>query len=295
MGAGEQRVFKILEVVFNAPDYSMIIIDEIDLTLHTDALNRLVNVLVARATAKNLQIIFSSHREELTTRTDINIRHIHQTDTATLCFNETNPDCLTRLTGSRIRPLEIFVEDDLGEIIARKVTEELQIARHCAIKRFGSASNSFTLGAGMFLKGENLDNLSIFIDGDLYRTAAEKDAQMKKYFSGNEQDAVQRRNAALSCIREFSLPPATSPEQFINNALQQLNDGSEVCNAANAVQAVQDRHQYVDAILNALGYEDKIQGLTKVVDKLATTPVWINYTNSLRIWLTARMLALHLN
>jgi ABC-type lipoprotein export system ATPase subunit len=295
MGAGEQRVFKILETVFNAPDSSLIVIDEIDLTLHTDALNRLLDVLVERANQKNLQIVFTSHREELTKRTDINIRHIYQTGTATLCFNETNPDCLTRLTGTPVRPLEIFVEDDLGETIARKVTEELQITRHCAIKRFGAADNSFTLGAGMFLKGEDLENISIFIDGDKYRTAAEMDTQMKKYFSGNEQNAVDRRSAALSCIRQFSLPPDVSPEQFINNALQQLNDGSEVCNAANAIQAVNDRHQYVDGMINALGYDDKMLGLNKIVDKLATTPVWAGYTQNLQDWLNARVQALHLN
>ena len=36
MGAGEQRIFYILEQVFKAPKYSMILIDELDLLLQTD-------------------------------------------------------------------------------------------------------------------------------------------------------------------------------------------------------------------------------------------------------------------
>ena len=294
MGAGEQRTFKILDTVFRAENYSLIIIDEIDLTLHTDALNRLIEIIVERATAKNLQIIFTSHREELTQRTDINIRHIHQIGTQTICFNETNPDCISRLTGNQIRPLEVFVEDDLAEVTVQKVIEELQIRRHCSIKRYGAIDNSFSLATGMFLKGENLTNILILLDGDNYRTDPERMIQMQKFFSGTEGNAISNRTTALACIKQLILPTTTAPELFINNAIRQLADNTEVTNAALSINAATDKHDFINRIVTTLGYQDKTQGLIKVIDKLATTAEWTAYTQELRDWLNERITTLNL-
>ncbi|CAH0174247.1 hypothetical protein SRABI27_01096 [Pedobacter sp. Bi27] len=294
MGAGEQRVFKILETVFRAPAYSMVIIDEIDLTLHTDALNRLIDVLNTRANNKNLQIIFTSHREELTKREDINIRHIFQTGTNTLCFNATNPDCISRLTGVQQRPIEIFVEDDMAEAITRKVAEELGIVRHCSIKRFGAAINAFPLAMGMNLKEtENMDNISIFLDGDVYVTDAEKEARMAAIYSGTEADAVAKRIAALSCVRQFALPNGQSPEAFINNAIREIDDNSEIVNAALGINAPLNKHDYVSKIVEVLGYPKPL-GLSNVVNKLSTSPYWAAYSLPIRQWLQQRISVLHL-
>lgn len=277
MGAGEQRIFKILEVVYRASKHSLIIIDEIDLTLHTDALNRLINILVERANEKNLQIVFTSHREELAKRSDINIRHIFQTNDQTLCFNATNPDCISRLTGIQERPIEIFVEDDLGEAISRKVTEELGIVRHCSIKRFGAAINAFPLAMGMHLKGEATENISVFLDGDVHNSEQEKLARMQNIYSGTEALAVQRRKEAIVCIRGFALPAGSAPEVFINNAVRKLDDNSEIVNIALNINGVADKHEYITRIVGELGYS-KEQGLAKVVEKLTNTEEWLPYT-----------------
>jgi len=294
MGAGEQRTFKILDTVIRAKNYSLIIIDEIDLTLHTEALNRLIEIIVEIAIEKKLQIIFTSHREELTQRTDINIRHIHQIGAQTICFNETNPDCISRLTGNQIRPLEVFVEDDLADVTVQKVIEELEIRRHCSIKKYGAINNSFSLATGIFLKGENLANILILLDGDNYRTEPERMKQIKKYLSGTEATADHNRTKALACIKQLILPADTAPEVFINNAIRQLADNTEVSNAALSINAATDKHDFVNRIVNILGYQDKTQGLIKVVAKLATTTEWAVYTQELRDWLNERIRILQL-
>jgi len=293
MGAGEQRILKILEVVFRAPRYSLIVIDELDATLHTDALNRLIDVLVAKASVNQLQIVFTSHREELIKRTDINIRHIYQTNVRTLCFNDTNPDCLARLTGTRVRPIELFVEDSLSEAIATRVAEELNIVRFCSIKKFGAAGNAFSLVTGMTIKGEDLTNVSVFLDGDVYKTDDQKLEQMEKFFTGTEVAADAKRRAAIAHIRMFDLPEGNGPEMAINAALQRLNDGSEVCNAAIQINGVLDKHDFVDKIIESLGYSEE-QGLSKVVAKLANSDIWQQYSAPLRDWLLLRANALNL-
>lgn len=45
MGTGEQRVIRILDVLFRAPNYSMILIDELDLLLHNNAIRRLIEII----------------------------------------------------------------------------------------------------------------------------------------------------------------------------------------------------------------------------------------------------------
>ena len=55
MGAGEQRLVKILTTVFHAEPYSLILIDEIDLLLHCNARKRLIRKLSELAERKNLQ------------------------------------------------------------------------------------------------------------------------------------------------------------------------------------------------------------------------------------------------
>ena len=55
MSAGEQRIFKILEGVITSPNYSLILIDEIDLFLHQDALTKLMSFLVQHCRQKNKQ------------------------------------------------------------------------------------------------------------------------------------------------------------------------------------------------------------------------------------------------
>lgn len=75
MGAGEQRLFTILQELYSMPPYSLLLIDELDLTLHTSALHELINIMIDVAKRMNLQIIFTSHREELSSRSDINVRY----------------------------------------------------------------------------------------------------------------------------------------------------------------------------------------------------------------------------
>ena len=61
MGAGEQRLFSLLEILYTMPAYSLLLIDELDLTLHTSALMRLVDEMVRVAERKHIQIVFTTH------------------------------------------------------------------------------------------------------------------------------------------------------------------------------------------------------------------------------------------
>jgi AAA15 family ATPase/GTPase len=198
MSAGEQKIFLLLEKVFRTKKYSLILIDELDLLLHDSAMKNLIKVVSERAEDYNLQVIFTTHRESILELSDlINVRHIFGTSEKTLCFNETKPDAINRLTGTQRRLIEVFVEDDLAVVIVKKVAGQLGISRHVSIQRFGAAINCFTILAGLLLRGESCSNSIFVLDGDVYRTREEQESRLKAVITGDDQMHNNFGNQAL--------------------------------------------------------------------------------------------------
>ena len=286
MGAGEQRVLRLLEVIEKVENYSLVIIDEIDLTLHNAALMRLINYLVEKGRSRHIQFIFSSHSETLTKRKDINVRHLLQTPEKTLCFNESNPECMESMTGEILRPIEIYVEDILAKTIVAQVAKELGISKRVVIKQYGSCTNAFVASSGMHMLGQSLDHKLFVLDGDACRTEEEREKQLKKYYSGTEPDKEQKRDEVLRHISQLDLPDGELPEKYINHILREdiENQNAEIVALAKSIIEPDDSHKYLDDIIDGLGDEESI-GLYKVIEELSKHPEWKSYTKSVRNWL----------
>lgn len=288
MGAGEQRLFKILSLVYGAPQYSLIIIDEIDLTLHTAALNKMMDELVRIAHDKHHQIIFTSHREELTKRSDINVRHIVQTATQTMCLHESTPECLDRMTGVAMKTLDIFVEDDLAESIVSKCLQLKGVVKRTVIHRIGSAYNAFVVATGFHINGTLDDKILIVTDGDKYRTDDERRKQLEKVYTGNEPDKPAKRIEALSHITQFVLPEGKAPEEYIWECLNASADDTEIIRIAKSIQAVANSHSYVNSIIDNLGIDRKV-ALDRIIEQLTKEPCWNGYVANIMSWIDTRM------
>lgn len=286
MGAGEQRVLRLLEVIEKVENYSLVIIDEIDLTLHNAALMRLIDYLVEKGRNNHVQFIFSSHCEALTKRKDINVRHLLQTPEKTLCFNESNPECLESMTGVVTRPIKVYVEDILAKTIVSQIAKELKISKRVDIKQYGSCSNAFVASSGMRMLDQSLEHKLFVLDGDLYRTEEERISQLKKFYSGTEPDKKQKRSEILKHISQFDLPDGEQPEKYINQILCKdvENQNVEIVALAKEIIEPDEPHKYIDDIIDRLGDEENI-GLYKVVEELAKHPEWSAYTESVRNWL----------
>lgn len=295
MGAGEQRVLRILEFLDNIPNYSLVVIDEIDLTLHTAALHKLLDHLVYVANNKNIQIVFTSHREEILTRNDINIRHLLQTSGGTLCLNEANPECFDCLTGRISRPLEVYVEDDLAATIVAACAEDIGIKKRVSIHHYGSCENAFVLGSALHMMGQQINNKLFVLDGDLYQTAEEKLIQIKKHYTGNEPGKEEARNAVKDIITNFQLPQGISPEQFINQVIKQTIAGSdlEIVKAAEAVIAPIDTHLYIDEVIESIG-DTRSVGLYRIIKELRKHNEWSDYVKNVNDWLQNKKSELNL-
>ena len=291
MSAGEQKVFFILDKVFSAGKNSLILIDEIDLLLHDKALKRLIEVIVERANDKNIQVVFTTHRESLLVLSNIiNIRHIVNMNGKTLCFNETKPDAINRLTGKSEKNIEIFVEDDFSLFIIQHLCSSLKAMRYVGINIFGAASNAFTVIAGLLLKGDDCNNILLVLDGDEYKTEKSKKDAINKVLTGTDERVKNLRDIAYTKIKQFNLPEKMRPEKFIHELLCDLpNDliepsDEELINIAKQINYVGDQHKYVYNIIDRLGI-DHSSGYSKVIALAAKHHRWENYIADVNRWI----------
>jgi Fe-S cluster assembly ATPase SufC len=298
MGAGEQRVLEILSTVFNAPKYALILIDEIDLLLHTAALKQLITILFQRATDKSLQIVFTTHREAiLELKEFVSIKHIHTVKAVpkSYCFSNTKPDALRRLTGQQDRPLEIFVEDDMTLAIVEYELFRLGMKRIANITPYGAATNCFTLAAGLILSGgHNVDSQLFLLDGDLYVTPELQLERAKAVLSGTEAHAEVRRQRCLEGIRKLCAHPGTppAPEAQLHRMIcslpkQEEEEAREIVGLAVSIEAVDDTHSFIELIIKTLNVQRSV-GLNSIVKVAARSPSWEPYIGELRNWLEAR-------
>lgn len=288
MGAGEQRLFTILEYMYNLPAYSIMLVDELDLTLRTTALNRLVDIMVDFAQKRHGQIIFSSHREELTKRSDINLRHIWIPANVrhNFCLNHTTPDCLFRLSGQIIRPFEIYVEDDLATAIVREELRGSDMINYVTIHQFGDAANAFVVAAGMDIQGTLTDNQLFLTDGDIYRTEDERKNIMCKRYSGNKANKEEHRQNALLHIKQFHLPPNNHPEYFIWKLLK-TKEGKLSEYANETALNPNDKHSYLYDLQQRQG-DSRGNFLRDVIAMVKTDEAWKDYVSELREWIRDR-------
>lgn len=294
MSAGEQKIFYILEKVFRAKKYSLILIDEIDLLLHDMAMKRLVEVIQARAIEKYLQIITTTHRESILDQSHlVNIRHIVVKSGKSLCFSETKPDAINRLTGSQPRPIEVFVEDDLGIAVIKKLASELGGTKYVSIQRFGAAINCFTTVSGLLLGGEACESSLFVIDGDVYRTEQDKQERINKVLTGDDPQSISYRKAALTKIKQFTIPEGLNPERYLHIMITEMEEPdnleySEIIGCAKEIQAVNDDHNYIEDLITRLDWDRKV-GLAKIVDLIAISEHWNEYISEIKEWMSPKI------
>ena len=120
---GESIVTNILSVVENAPNYSLIIIDEIETSLHPQAQRRLIRQLLYLTRVKTLQIIISTHSpyilSELPEESRILLTRANQG--VEIIYAPTVNLCLTKIDDELHPDLDIVVEDEESKAIVSEI------------------------------------------------------------------------------------------------------------------------------------------------------------------------------
>jgi len=297
MSSGEQRVFRVLDAVFRAPEYGLILVDEIDLFLHQDALQRLLGKLQEHCEAKHKQLVFTTHFPPVADMYDrMCIYTLNRVPTKTAIWRGYSYEAMRHITGKQDRPISCYVEDDVAEQIVARVAAQLAIRKFVRFGHYGPAANAFSLCAGLYFSKESTAHTLAILDGDVYGTKTERRDRVKAVITGNQPIHTTQRNELMRLVRTLNPTKNTagqllSPEQVLHRMLHGLpaavvpTERSELHEIALGIVNVPERHAFVNKIIEHTG-ESREVALSRIVELASLSTEWANYTRVVRGWLS---------
>lgn len=233
-GAGETTIVELLSTEF--PKYSIVVIDEIETSLHPRAQRRLIRDLATYSRDKHVQFIVTTHSpyvmEELPQEARI---HILNSDEKREVVIGTSPEfALSKMDDTRHPEVDIFVEDDKAKIFIEEVVQVFarEFLLRIDVIPYGSASVGKSLGT--MVHGKRFKRPTIVtLDGD--------------------------QDPALGCIL---LPGSEAPERVVFDRLQteswpevaKLIDRShsDFVDLANAATTLPNHHDWVRHVADGI-------------------------------------------
>ncbi|HYH01934.1 MAG TPA: AAA family ATPase [Bacillota bacterium] len=198
-GAGEDTTHDLFKIFQSIPSHSLIIIDEIENSLHPKAQRRLIRFLLWLSRQKRIQIILSTHSpyvlEELPREARILL--LPSNSRTNVVYGVTPEFAMSRIDENDHPALHLFVEDRESEIFLREI-----IASHPKGQSILSQVDFSIVGPAnvVYLLGNLAENQKLpykglgIVDGDY--------------------------DEAPGCIK---LPGTEAPEKVIFGALKELN------------------------------------------------------------------------
>jgi predicted ATPase len=166
-GSGETTVAELLRT--QLPQYGLILIDEIESSLHPRAQRRLIRDLAVAARDRECQIIISTHSPYVLEELPLSARiYILETDGTKEIVSGVSPQfAMTKMDDEQHPECELYVEDTraavwLGEILSRHARE---IFIRCTIIPYGAANLGVALGKMVEAKRFPRPT-RVFLDGD---------------------------------------------------------------------------------------------------------------------------------
>ena len=293
LSAGEQRLLRMLQILYRAKTYSIFLIDEIELTLHPIALDKLLTKIVQLAESKHLQVIFTSHREQILKRNDINIRSLYVYNNKIICENGIVPQCLEQILGREYpKDKTIFCEDKLSKYLIEKILTQLGKRKYFNVIPFGSYSKGFMVATSLQTVDKLTDPMLFVLDGDVCMTIEEKRSEANKWHTSDDKDTAERINDVVSHFTQFELPNETKLERYIYDILVADASDDPINIAARNVSPEPvipidlidkeqikyfKKHYFIDEMVKELGY-DEDEALRDIVARLSTyTDTWNNF------------------
>jgi predicted ATPase len=233
-GSGETTIAELLRA--QLPQYGLVLIDEVESSLHPRAQRRLIRDLAVAARERECQIIVSTHSPYILEELPLNARiYILEEAGRKEIVNGVSPEfAMTKMDDEQHPECELYVEDPrsavwLGEILSRHARE---IFIRCATIPYGAANLGVALGQ-MVQANRFHRPTRVFLDGD--------------------------QGEAVGCIL---LPGADAPERVVFGALQRENyrnlwtrigrDISTVTDACNSAMTLTDHHDWIRMTANQL-------------------------------------------
>ncbi|MEV5898308.1 ATP-dependent nuclease [Nonomuraea fuscirosea] len=174
-GSGEFAVAMLVHKVTEAPQQSLILLDEPEVSLHPGAQRKLMDFLLQQAKARYLQVVISTHSPEIIRDLPANaIKVFHPSDTdgkVELISQESEAsEAFFRLGAPKERTKTIYVEDRLAAAIVKKAIRPLgePFSSQLDIQPIPGGTNSIQKHfIPAFALSGNMNSL-VLLDGDQF-------------------------------------------------------------------------------------------------------------------------------
>ena len=233
-GSGETTIAELIQS--DLPDYGLILIDEIESSLHPRAQRRLMRDLATKVRQQECQIILTTHSPYVLEELPHEARtYILETTNGRQIANGVSPQfAMTKMDDEPHPECELYVEDVrsatfLAEILSRHARE---LFVRCSIVPYGTANLGVSLGELAHNNRFSRPTV-VFLDGD--------------------------QDAARGCV---ILPGGDAPERIVFESLRRENwrdlwsrvsrDIGNVSEACNQAMVLQDHHEWVVSAANQM-------------------------------------------
>ncbi len=235
-GSGETTIAELIQS--DLPRYGLILIDEIESSLHPRAQRRLMRDLATKARIQECQIILTTHSPSILEELPLSARtYILETQNGREIVNGVSPQfAMTKMDDELHPECELYVEDIrsgifLSEILSKHAKE---LFVRCAIVPYGAANLGVALGQLAHNRRFRRPT-AIFLDGD--------------------------QDTSLGCTL---LPGGDAPERVVFGQLRKENWGhlwtrigrdiADVSDACSRAMVLQNHHEWLLFAANQLMY-----------------------------------------
>ena len=233
-GSGETTVAELLQA--DLPKYGLILIDELESSLHPRAQRRLIRDLAARCRELELQIVITTHSPYILDELPLEARkYILETNGGKRIVSGVSPEfAMTQMDDEQHPECDVYVEDEAAQTMVAEVlaAHAGELFVRCSIVPYGGVSVGQALGL-MVAQNRFPRPTTVFLDGD---SAAVEGCHL--------------------------LPGDDAPEQVVFAQLQQLNwanvwakvgrDVATVSDALAMAMTLPDHHHWVRQAANKL-------------------------------------------
>lgn len=226
-GAGETTIVELLQA--NLPEYSIVLIDEIETSLHPRAQRRLIRDLAERCRELELQVILTTHSPYILDELPFESRaYIVQTGShRTIMYGVSPQFAMTKMDDIQHAECDLYVEDKKAETLLIEILIKYapELVLRCRTVPYGPASVGQALG---IMASQNRFPIPscVFLDGD--------------------------QASALGCI---NLPGDDAPERVIFGGLSSKDwakvaertgrSQSDIADACLQAMVISDHHEWV--------------------------------------------------
>jgi hypothetical protein len=235
-GAGETVIAELVQV--GIPQYSIVLIDEVESSLHPKLQRRLIRDLAELARVLELQIVLTTHSpiilDELPAEARAQI--MLSGESRTIVYGVTPDFAMTKMDDVPRPECDLYVEDERAERMLIEIIVAHATNRDCALRcktiRYGASSVGQHLGV-MVSQNRFRTPSFVFLDGD--------------------------QGPTIGCM---NLPGADPPEVVVFESLRANNwlnlkdrvrrDFSVVADACTQAMSLPDHHEWITYVSNKL-------------------------------------------